>query len=795
MTHERFRDVRELFEAALENRPDDPLLWLRDVCGSGHELFAEVEDLLLADRLAEQGVALGPRELTSLASVAASFPSFEGRRVGQYDLIGEIGRGGIGTVYLARRADNVFSKQVAIKVLRPERRDPELLRRFHQEREIVARLDHPNIARLLDGGTTDDGLPFFVMEHVDGQPLDVYCDTRRLGIRPRLELFRAVCRTVQYAHQHLVVHRDLKPSNILVTADGDVKLLDFGIAKLLGADTDDTLSSAGLSARVLTLAYASPEQVRGERITTASDVYSLGVVLYELLTGRRPYAASGLALHRVAHAICEQRPRPPSEAVLQPVTGSALDIPQSPRLVDSVGLARSARLGPLYGPQRVQNSRSGPYSGPIEEGSIGAPAPDVTPDQIAAAHGGTPAKLAHRLSGELDNIVMMALRKEPNRRYESVEQLGEDLRRYLSGLPVAAHTDTFVYRARKFISRHRVGVAGAAIILVSMAAAVTATNWQARVARDERTRAERQAAVATFQSERAERQTREAELYRGRAEREAAFAREQLRLVELRTREADARRREAVVERERAERRARDVQAITAALLDVNANVPEIPSGIEAGRRAATDAERILLGLSAEGFADPSLARDVAAVQGLVRKYEALEAGVTRATPAGWVFAGEHQEDYESGVDRSHSVAGVGAYIKSRHTRARGSAALFQAIDAEPHRGRRLRVSVMLRSTAVEDAAGILVDVANDDGILMFDTKRQLTLRGTNDWSGHAFVFDVPDNGTEITIGFALRGSGAVWADDFAFEVVDSSVPVTAVLPEGPANLSFEEPK
>ena len=749
MTHERFQDVRELFEAALENRPDDPLLWLRDVCGSGHELFAEVEDLLLADGLAEQGVALGPRELTSLASVAANFPSFEGRRVGQYDLIGEIGRGGIGAVYLARRADNVFSKQVAIKVLRPERRDPELLRRFHQEREIVARLDHPNIARLLDGGTTDDGLPFFVMEHVAGQPLDVYCDTRRLGIRPRLELFRAVCRTVQYAHQHLVVHRDLKPSNILVTADGDVKLLDFGIAKLLGADTDDTLSSAGLSARVLTLTYASPEQVSGERITTASDVYSLGVVLYELLTGRRPYAASGLALHRVAHAICEQRPLPPSEAVLQP----------------------------------------------IEEGSIGAPAPDVTPDQIATARGGTPAKLAHRLSGELDNIVMMALRKEPNRRYESVEQLGEDLRRYLSGLPVAAHTDTFVYRARKFISRHRVGVAGAAIVLVSMAAAVTATNRQARVARDERTRAERQAAVATFQSERAERQTREAELYRGRAEREAAFAREQLRLVELRTREADAQRREAVVEREKAERRARDVQAIAAALLDVNANVPEIPSGIEAGRRAATDAERILLGLSAEGFADPSLAKDVAAVQGLVRKYEALEAGVTRATPAGWVFAGEHQEDYESGVDRSHSVAGVGAYIKSRHTRARGSAALFQAIDAEPHRGRRLRVSVMLRSAAVEDAAGILVDVANDDGILMFDTRRQLTLRGTNDWSGHAFVFDVPDNGTEITIGFALRGSGAVWADDFAFEVVDSSVPVTAVLPEGPTNLSFEEPK
>ena len=748
MTHERFRQVRELFEAALENRPDDPLLWLRDVCGRDHDLYAEVEHLLLADRLAEHGAASTPREFTAVA-VAASFPSFEGRRVGQYDLLGEIGRGGSGAVYLARRADSVFSKQVAVKILRPERRDPELLLRFHREREIVARLDHPNIARLLDGGTTGEGLPYFVMEHVAGQPLDVYCDERRLGIRRRLELFRTVCRAVQYAHQHLVVHRDLKPSNILVTPDGNAKLLDFGIAKLLGTDTDETLSSSGLGARVLTLAYASPEQVRGQRITTASDVYSLGVVLYELLTGRRPFVTKGPLLHRLADEIDDRSPSPPSEALLQPLQGD--------------GTADTAA--------------------------------NATVASLAALRGDTPARLAHRMSGELDNIVMMALRHEPERRYESVERLGEDIRRYLSGLPVLAQADTVVYRTRKFVGRHRVGVAAAVVILVSMAAAVAAASSQARVARDERRRAERQAAAATFQSQRAERQTREAEFYRGRAERDAVFAREQLRLVELRTREADARRREAVVERERAERRARDVQAIAAALLDVNANMPEIPSGIEAGRRAAADAERILLGLGAEGFADPSLAKDVAAMRGLVSKYDALEAGVTRTTPAGWVFHSEHQEDYEYGVDRRNSVAGVGAYIKSRHASARGSAALFQVIDAEPHRGKRLRVSVMLRSTAVEDAAGILVDVGNDDGILMFDTMRQLTLRGTNEWSRHAFVFDVPGNGTGITIGFALRGSGAVWADDFAFEIVDSSVPVTAVLPEGPTNLNFEEPK
>ena len=754
--HERFREVRDLFEAALENRPDDPLAWLREVCDGDSDLYIEVEGLLLADRLAEQGFTLTPAVVSSLSSGATGFPSFEGRCIGQYDLVREIGRGGTGAVYLARRADHVFSKGVAFKVLRPEQSDPELLRRFHQEREIVAKLDHPNIARLLDGGTTDEGLPYFVMEYVDGQPLDIYCDERRLDIPSRLELFRTVCGAVQYAHQNLVVHRDLKPSNILVTSDGHVKLLDFGIAKLLAADAEDTFSSATVSARFLTLAYASPEQIKGERITTGSDVYSLGVVLYELLTGHRPYATNGLPLHRLAQTICEQTPAAPSAVVLQAV----------------------------------------------EQGGMSGTRLEITPEQLSAVRKGTPAKLARRLTGELDNIVMMALRKEPDRRYGSVEQLNEDLRRYLSGLPVLAQTETVLYRTRKFVTRHRVGVAAATIVLVLMTVAVATTSWQARVAREERGRAERQAAEATFQSQRAERQTKEAELYRARAEREAEFTKQQLRIVEQRTQEAEARRREAVVERERAERRARDVRVIAAALLDVNANVPEIPSGIEAGKRAAGDAERILLALTSEGFADPSLAKDVAALQEQIRKYDALEASVTRTSPKEWVFNSEHLQDYESGIDWTNSVTGAAAYIRSRRAQAQGSAAMFQTIDAEPYRGKRLRVSAMLKSSGVTDAAGIFVDVLNDDGKWMFDdgkwtfdTIRQLTLRETKGWSRHAFVFDVPETGAEITIGFALKGSGAVWADDFSVEVVDSSVPVTATLPKGPANLGFEEPK
>src|SRR2546422_15426 len=281
VTPERFQEVRALFESALEVDPDERSAWLRRRATGDTELTELVEELLLADRLTGEDDTV-TASLT-IAKDEAAFPDLEGQRIGHYQIVRQIGRGGMGAVYLARRADDVFSKHIAIKVLRPERNYPELLRRFRQESDIVARLDHPNIARLLDGGTTEEGLTYYVMEYVEGQPIDVYCDAHRLNTTQRLKLFGVLCAAVQYAHQNLVVHRDLKPSNILVTANGTVKLLDFGIAKLMDVDPQTTLTDAGT--RLLTPAYASPEQIRGEPINTSSDVYSLGAVLYELMTG------------------------------------------------------------------------------------------------------------------------------------------------------------------------------------------------------------------------------------------------------------------------------------------------------------------------------------------------------------------------------------------------------------------------------------------------------------------------------------------------------------------------------
>jgi serine/threonine protein kinase len=532
--------MRALFEAALAVDPDERSTWLRDECKGDSELHAHVEELLAADRMAGDGNSLDlSLTLATDESVSSSLAS---KCVGHYGIIREIGRGGMGAVYLARRADDVFCKNVALKILRPERSSPDVLRRFRQERDIVARLDHPNIARLLDGGTTDDGWLYSVMEYVDGKRIDAYCDEHRLNITERLRLFCTVCVAVQYAHQNLVVHRDLKPSNILVTADGTVKLLDFGIAKLLEADEQATLTDTG--ARLMTPAYASPEQTRGEPINTSSDVYSLGVILYELLTGRLPYRTKGRRLHEIAQAICEQEPLSPSEIVTTCI-GETVEWEQTA-------------------------------------------APE--PEQLSEVREGKPGKLQRRLLGELDNIVLMALRKEPGRRYSSAEKLSEDVGRHLSGLPVLAQPDTVRYRTGKFVRRHRAGVLAACLVTFMMSAAVGTTSWQARVARQERARAEQQAVEAGFQRE--------------RAEREAAFAREQLRIAEERTREANVKDREAVLEREKAAKRAKEAYAISQAILELSAGSPDLAGGANT-KQAVGDAERIVRELIAEGFNAP----------------------------------------------------------------------------------------------------------------------------------------------------------------------------------------------
>ncbi len=364
------------------------------------------------------------------------------RRIGPYRLVRELGQGGMGTVFLAVRDDDVFHKRVAVKLLKRGMDTDAIVQRFRAERQILAGLDHPNIARLLDGGTTDDGLPYLVMEYVEGAPLIEYADARDLYVAARLDLFLQVCAAVQHAHQNLVIHRDLKPANVLVTADGVPKLLDFGIAKLLNPEmAGHTMAPTAPGLQLMTPEYASPEQVRGEVVTTATDVYSLGVLLYEFLTGRQPYRLTSRALPEIVRVVCEEAPVQPSLAVTRPLdAATARDTatttsPRSTRITDSHRLQR-------------------------------------------------------RLEGDLDNIVLKALSKEPTRRYASVDQFAEDVRRHLAGLPVLARPDTFGYRASKFVRRHRGAVAAGVAVVLALVLGLVGVAWQARVASRERARAE-----------------------------------------------------------------------------------------------------------------------------------------------------------------------------------------------------------------------------------------------------------------------------------------------------------------
>jgi serine/threonine-protein kinase len=367
-----------------------------------------------------------------------------GVRIGPYAIERELGRGGMGTVYLASRADAAFEKKVAIKVTRGTLASPEALERFKRERQILAGLEHPNIGRLLDGGATEDGLPYLVMEYIEGRPLHAYCDEKRLATAARLRLFLDVCSAVEYAHHKLVVHRDLKPRNVLVTADGVPKLLDFGIAKLIDPEAAPEAAQATLVA--FTPWYASPEQVLGDPISTATDVYSLGVLLYELLTGHGPYRLSTLAPLEVMRAVVEQEPEPPSAVV-----------------------DRTVRLS----------------------GSEGRAALRLTPGSVSRTREGTPERLRQKLRGDLDAILMTALRKDPERRYASVEAFAQDIRAYLTGRPVSARRVSALYRAGKFLGRNRWGVLAATLILaLAGGAAANAVVQSRRVAR-ERDRAER----------------------------------------------------------------------------------------------------------------------------------------------------------------------------------------------------------------------------------------------------------------------------------------------------------------
>ena len=402
--------VKSLFAELNELDSAGRVLRLTELAVSDAVMHAELVELLAAsdsvgDRF-ERGAA------TAVGMDGAS--PLTGKRIGPWQIIREIGQGGMGAVYEAHRIDDQYEKRVAIKTIAAGRNSEALLRRFRHERQILARLEHPNIATLLDGGVTPDGQPYFVMEYVEGEPIDRWCAARNKGVEERIRLFRQVCAAVQYAHEHLVVHRDLKPRNILVTADGTVKLLDFGIAKLLDpTHSEDPLTQTG--ALPMTAVYASPEQRRGRPVTTATDIYSLGVVLYELLAGCRPYGSVAADIE-------------------------LLDLPPSP-------------------PSRVAGDR----------------------------------RLQKVLTGDLDSIVLKALRPEPDRRYRSAQLLGDDLERYLDGSPVSAQSDVLSYRLGKFVRRHRAAVVAALLAIGALVGATAVSLHQARVARSERDKALREA--------------------------------------------------------------------------------------------------------------------------------------------------------------------------------------------------------------------------------------------------------------------------------------------------------------
>ena len=436
----RWQRVWTVFEEVIATPEAEQAAILAKLCQGDKGLEKTVAELLVADSERDAVLDRPPIEPSSIAGTprhrgAEPTPS-EPTVIGPYRLLRRLGQGGMGTVYLAVRDDDSFKQQVVVKLVRPDKQRKDLLRRLRIERQILASLNHPFVARLYEGGSTDDGLPYFVMEYVDGLPVDLYCDQNRLSVTARLELFRKILAAVDYAHRNLVVHRDLKPSNILVTAEGEPKLLDFGIAKLLNpALGSPEIEATQTSERVMTPRYASPEQIRGEPITTASDVYSLGVLLFKLLTGYLPWRST-----------------------------REID-PGDPPLPSAIG-ARG-----------WQATRGFAEGGDFVD--------DSSPEQHADARRTSPSELGRQLSGDLDAIVIKALREGPQERYSSVERFADDIERHLEGRPVEARRGTWRYRAGKFIRRNRGSVALTSLAVLFLVTFAAAMAWQsARIARE-----------------------------------------------------------------------------------------------------------------------------------------------------------------------------------------------------------------------------------------------------------------------------------------------------------------------
>ncbi len=412
MKPERWSQIQALFDSALEQDPPKRITFLKAACKDDLELYNEVASLLASDQQINSLVDGQALDAVTVSDNMMVEPARTGERIGPYKLIKKLGQGGMGIVYLAERVDGQFEQQVALKLIKRGMDSEMIVRRFLAERQILARLDHPNIARLLDGGMTENGQPYFAMEYVEGIPLIPYCNAKKLSLKKRLALFQDVCQTVQYAHNNLIVHRDLKPGNILVSREGRIKLLDFGIARVLSSEdgpAQTVYTQAGQ--RVLTPEYAAPEQLTGQPVTTQTDVYALGVILYELLTGLRPLKITSHSPAEVETIVTTQAPAKPSVQV-------------------------------------QQNNRF----------------PDT--------HALTQEKASRLLRGDLDTICLKALHKEPARRFNAAEELRQDIDRHLQGLPVTARPDALMYRVNKFYGRHKTGVLAAMLALLVLATVV-----------------------------------------------------------------------------------------------------------------------------------------------------------------------------------------------------------------------------------------------------------------------------------------------------------------------------------
>lgn len=452
--NDRWRKAGELFDQALELRPEQRGRFLDEQCRDDAELRASVESLLRADDRSQSHPFLSPPVPAMAAGLLSEYAdaAFLGELVGKYRLVERVASGGMGTVFRAMVDGDSAARPVAVKLIRRGMDTLDGVRRFKLERETLARLDHPGIAKLLDGGVTERGIPFLVMELIEGQPIDRYCDEWRLNPLARIRLLLSVCAGLEYAHRNLVVHRDIKPNNVLVRADGRTTLLDFGIAKLLDDDPADAATVTLTAFRVITPLYASPEVLRGEPASTAMDVYSLGVLLYELLTGRPPYNLGRRSSYEAQRIICEVDPPAPSDAVLAPP----------------------------------------PADRPDGSGSR------LSAEALAAQRGMSPRDLSRALRGDLDTIILKSLQKDPNRRYRSVEQFSDDLSRHLAGFPILARKDSSRYRAAKFIRRNRAAVAVALVMVLSVAGGLGGIAFGLFRARE-------QAARARVQADRAER--------------------------------------------------------------------------------------------------------------------------------------------------------------------------------------------------------------------------------------------------------------------------------------------------